>query len=213
MMEEEQMVKVERPADIVKFGTDSANMLKEVVKSAKLNVRIGTKEYLMFEGWQTVARFFGYTVGTVWCEQVKDSDGKITGYVARSAVKDKNGVEVSAAESSCGRDEKTWASRDDYALRSMAQTRASAKALRQVLSWVVTLAGFSGTPQEEMPDDGKTIDVTPSGVPQEYVCDGCGKAITKKVAEYSHKTYGKYLCFEDQKVVRENPAGKDKPEM
>lgn len=38
-----------------------------------------------------------------------------------------------------------------FQLRSMAQTRACAKALRNVLAWVVMLAGYKTTPAEEMP--------------------------------------------------------------
>src|SRR3990167_1775382 len=37
-----------------------------------------------------------------------------------------------------------------FQLRSMAQTRACAKAYRNVLAWVVVLAGFKPTPAEEM---------------------------------------------------------------
>lgn len=37
-----------------------------------------------------------------------------------------------------------------FQLRSMAQTRACAKALRQVFSWVVVLAGYNPTPAEEI---------------------------------------------------------------
>lgn len=37
-----------------------------------------------------------------------------------------------------------------FQLRSMAQTRASAKALRNVFAWVVVLAGYRPTPAEEM---------------------------------------------------------------
>lgn len=37
-----------------------------------------------------------------------------------------------------------------FQLRSMAQTRAGAKALRNVLAWVVVLAGYKPTPAEEM---------------------------------------------------------------
>lgn len=37
-----------------------------------------------------------------------------------------------------------------FQLKSMAQTRSNAKALRNVLAWVVVLAGFSPTPAEEM---------------------------------------------------------------
>jgi hypothetical protein len=48
-------------------------------------------------------------------------------------------------------DERNWSHRDDYALRSMAQTRAVAKALRLCLGWIMSLAGYEATPAEEMP--------------------------------------------------------------
>ena len=51
--------------------------------------------------------------------------------------------------------EENWQDRDDYALRSMAQTRATSKALRQPLGFVITLAGFDPTPAEEMPHDAQ----------------------------------------------------------
>lgn len=57
---------------------------------------------------------------------------------------------VGSAEAMCTRDERMWANRDDYALRSMAQTRATSKALASPLRFVITLAGYEGTPAEEM---------------------------------------------------------------
>lgn len=39
-----------------------------------------------------------------------------------------------------------------FQLRSMAQTRACAKAFRNVLAWVVVMAGYKPTPAEELPD-------------------------------------------------------------
>ena len=44
---------------------------------------------------------------------------------------------------------KRW--NDQHAMVSMAQTRATSKALGQVLRWVPELAGYAGTPAEEMP--------------------------------------------------------------
>lgn len=44
-----------------------------------------------------------------------------------------------------------------FQLRSMAQTRACAKAFRNVLAWVVVLAGYKPTPAEEMPVPGEDI--------------------------------------------------------
>src|SRR5262249_27437128 len=46
--------------------------------------------------------------------------------------------------------EQNWAKKPLFQLRSMAQTRACAKAMRNVLAWVVVLAGYAPTPAEEM---------------------------------------------------------------
>ena len=47
------------------------------------------------------------------------------------------------------RDEPNWRDKPDYALRSMSQTRATSKALRLPLGFVVALAGYEVTPAEE----------------------------------------------------------------
>jgi hypothetical protein len=57
------------------------------------------------------------------------------------------------------RDEKRWKDADDYAIKSMAQTRAGAKALRNAFGWVAELAGYASTPLEEM--DGVERDTAP----------------------------------------------------
>ena len=75
------------------------------------------------------------------------------GWEARVEAKTLSGAIVGAAEAECTRDERAWASRDDFALRSMAQTRATAKALRMPLGFVMTLGGFQATPAEEMTFD------------------------------------------------------------
>jgi hypothetical protein len=52
----------------------------------------------------------------------------------------------------CLRSEALWKGRDEYAIRSMAQTRATSKALRQPLGFVIQLAGFAPEPVEEVED-------------------------------------------------------------
>jgi hypothetical protein len=66
---------------------------------------------------------------------------------------DSAGHEVAAAESMCLRSERSWAKRDEFAVRSMAQTRASGKALRLALGYIVTLAGWEALPAEEITDE------------------------------------------------------------
>jgi hypothetical protein len=62
-----------------------------------------------------------------------------------------DGRAIAAAEAECLRAERRWAQADDYAVRSMAQTRATSKALRLPLGFVIQLAGFEATPADEAP--------------------------------------------------------------
>ena len=50
---------------------------------------------------------------------------------------------------------------DEYAILSMAQTRAIGKAFRNLIGWVIKMAGYESTPAEEM--SGKTIPLTKNG--------------------------------------------------
>jgi hypothetical protein len=54
---------------------------------------------------------------------------------------------------------------DEYAILSMAQTRATGKAFRNLLSWLMKAAGFEATPAEEM--DFKNVVEEINDVPTE----------------------------------------------
>lgn len=72
------------------------------------------------------------------------------GFTCRSLVY-KDGVVVGAGSSRCTRLEESWRSKADYALEGMAQTRAIGRSMATPGRWIVTLAGYNGTPAEEMP--------------------------------------------------------------
>ena len=57
---------------------------------------------------------------------------------------------VGALESECLRSERKWAKADDHAIRSMAQTRATSKALGMPIGFVMQLASLEVTPAEEI---------------------------------------------------------------
>lgn len=150
----------------------AAVALQNVLKQKKDPVIFNKEQYLEFEDWQTVAKFYGVSAKVVSTSFV--DFGGVQGFEARAvAVVNSTGVEVSAAESMCLNDEERWRSRPVYEwqdgpngkrvrikvgdepvplfqLRSMAQTRACAKALRSVFAWVVVLAGYKPTVAEEM---------------------------------------------------------------
>jgi len=92
--------------------------------------------------------------GTAEVERVEHAE--VAGYSWESRVEVyRDGVRISAGESMCSRTEETWRERPDYSLRGMAQTRATARAIAGAARWIVTLAGYSATPAEEMPETGR----------------------------------------------------------
>lgn len=72
-------------------------------------------------------------------------------YVAYRAVAEMQiGDRVFRAQAMCSNQEANWRNRDEYAIMSMAQTRASGKCARLPLGWIMPLAGYNPTPYEEM---------------------------------------------------------------
>lgn len=141
------------PAKLLQDGKRAAEALIKVVKQNGWAVKIQGHDYLQFEAWQTVAKFYGATVKTVETAHVEY--GGVEGFESKSVVIDRDGKEIGGAEGLCMTDEGNWKNKPLYAIKSMAQTRSGAKALRQVFAWVVVLAGYKATPVEEM--DGITI--------------------------------------------------------
>jgi hypothetical protein len=133
------------PSEVIRRATSVADQLKTVLRDQKLITNISGKEHVRVEGWTLLGTMLGVFPVCEWTRQVDN------GWEARVEARTLSGAVVGAAEAECLRSEKMWSSRDDYAIRSMAQTRATSKALRQPLGFVVSLAGFDPTPAEEMP--------------------------------------------------------------
>lgn len=134
------------PVEIVQQATRVANALAAVLRDRNLTKKIGKREHVYVEGWTLCGTMLGVFPVVVWTRKLDD------GWEARAEARTLTGAIVGAAEAECLRSESKWSSSDDYAIRSMAQTRAVSKALRHPLGFVVSLAGFDPTPEEEMPD-------------------------------------------------------------
>lgn len=136
------------PAVVVERATRVATVLADVIKQRHLSARIGGRDHIMLEGWTLLGSMTGVFGEIEWTRPIE------RGWEARAVARTMSGVTVGAAEAMCTRAERTWSQRDEYAIRSMAQTRALSKALRLPLGFIVELAGFAATPAEEM--DGVT---------------------------------------------------------
>jgi hypothetical protein len=136
-----------KPPEIIEEARSAAIELQKVIASKKKRVVFNGEQYLEFEDWQLLGRFYNMTVQVKATDQI--SYGNIQGFWARAELV-QFGAIISSAEAMCLNDEPNWSKKPLFQLRSMAQTRACAKAFRNVLSFVAVLAGYRPTPAEEM---------------------------------------------------------------
>ncbi len=209
---EELLPQLIDPEQQVEFASRAAKALTAIINTKPKKLMIGNEQYLEFEDWQTIARFYNITVGVDWTREIM-REGKLVGFEAKANVYNAAGTIISSAEASCLRDEPNWKIKPEFQLKSMAQTRASAKALRNVLAWVVVLAGFKTTPAEEMegvngygnhnapPFPPRTV--APRGAVKPpaaastlsaSVCGDCHTGISKAESDFSQAHYGAEFC-------------------
>jgi len=135
------------PVAVIARAVEMAKPLADLIGKQKLYVEIKGRRHVRIEGWTLLGSMLGVFPVTVWTRRTEK------GWEACVEARTRAGEIVGAAEAECSRDESAWAGRDDYALRSMCQTRAASKALRMPLGFVMQLGGFDPTPAEEMPRD------------------------------------------------------------
>lgn len=133
---------------IIEKATDVANKLSHIVETAKLYSMIKDKKYVKAEGWTTMAAMLGVFPSVEYCRRL-DREGEIA-YESKVTLAHISGRIVGAGEAICSSAERSWNGRDEYAIKSMAQTRALGKACRISFSWIMALAGYEACPAEEM---------------------------------------------------------------
>lgn len=139
-----QEVNLSNPQDVMKFATS----LKELIVQNNLCTPIKGKNYVNVEGWQIAGAFTG-TVPIV--ESVENqSMGAIYKYRAEVSLRDRDGNKVGYGVAICTNKEPGKQNFDEYAVASMAQTRAVGKAYRMKIGWLLKIAGYETTPTEEM---------------------------------------------------------------
>ena len=144
-------------AEIVKIDTATTLSLAEdlarLVKEKKLSIQIQGKDYMQLEGWQ----YAGLAMGIVPIanDPIK-IETKVPGETKYSCsvnlIRVATGEIIGHGFGLCSSLEPTKRSFQEYAIASMAQTRAIAKAFRNSLAFLSKVAGFEATPAEEMSD-------------------------------------------------------------
>lgn len=115
------------PGLIIEKAQKVASVLNDVITKQKLFTNISGKRYVLVEGWTTLGALCNVFAKTEWTRPLED------GWEAAVVVVNGHGVEIGRAEAQCLRSERNWKNRDDFAVKSMAQTREMGKALRMPL--------------------------------------------------------------------------------
>jgi len=171
------------PRDVIVYASAIAKELAKVIEDQAMFSNINGNRYVKVEGWETLAAMLGltprerYVKSRTWSgadEFKQDSEREFVEYEAYvELVRNTDGMITGGASAICATNEITrprngaphyrWETGN--APRSMALTRATSKALRVALAWVITMAGYKPTPAEEMDMiiDGEVRDVTPKG--------------------------------------------------
>lgn len=126
-----------------------ASTLQTFVNERKLTANIQGKNYPLVEAWQ----FAGSQLGLIpVVKEVKnlstEDELKYEAFV--EVIRLNDGLVLSRGYAVCSNKENSKKRFDEYAIASMAQTRAVGKAYRNILAWLMKAAGFEATPAEEM---------------------------------------------------------------
>ena len=125
-----------------------ASELSKFIKERNLSVNIKGKEFVQVDGWQ----FAGSQLGVVpvlldLIDLSKDNEVKYRATVELRRLSDDRIVGKGIAI--CSNKEGMKKNFEEYAIASMAQTRAEGKAFRMLVSWLMKAAGYETTPAEE----------------------------------------------------------------
>ena len=153
--------------------------LSQLIKEKGLSSNIQGKQFVNVEGWQFAGASLGLMpIITITTDLSKDDEIK---YMATCEVRNiTSGQLVATGIALCSNKEKTKRFFDEYAILSMAQTRAIGKAYRNLLAWLMKAAGFEATPAEEMDfakdepptKKSKVVEVVAEEVPVEINREG-----------------------------------------
>ncbi len=134
-----------KAADIASFSL----VLGEYIQKNKLSCQIQGKQYVYCDGWKFAGLSFGLTA--IAKKPENQSEGEEIKYACEADIVQMSTSKIiSYGFAVCSNKESKKRSFDEYAIASMAQTRAIAKAYRNLLGFLMNSAGFESTPAEEM---------------------------------------------------------------
>ena len=180
------LVSLESPQSLMNFGV----VLKEFIVKQGLYTNIQGKNYVNVEGWQFAGGNMGLFPIVEKCEKL-ERQGETT-YRAEVVIYHHEKI-VSRGIAICSSKEAGKGNKDEYVIASMAQTRATGKAYRLIIGWLMKAAGYEATPAEEASgaQGAKTKEITAEEIGNaKKLLDKC---TTKKKLDETWKKFSKEL--------------------
>jgi len=144
---------ISRSDETMHLAVDLAKFIKE----NRLYQNIQGKEYVNVEGWQYAGSRLG--ILPVVDALTNMSDSTEIKYMAKvNLLNLRTEQVVGAGFALCSNKEQGRKYYQEYAIASMAQTRAIGKAYRNILAWIIRAAGYEPTPAEEMDYQGNVTE-------------------------------------------------------
>ena len=158
---EQEIVAQPKPASVTERIRQNEQLLSALAPVIRENHIIEQRgqSYVCVAGGIAVANALGYTISTGKVEFHDGADGQYYSSDA-SLVDAMTGKTIGSAEGFLGMDEDRWREQPIYARRSMCQTRAVARLLRQNFGHIYVALGHSDTPSEEMPQGTYSVSNT-----------------------------------------------------
>lgn len=149
------------PIELANF----AQQLKKYVVQNGLVTKIQNKLYVNVEGWQFCGAVTGILPIVRRVSDLPGPDGEIKYRAEVELVSIAKELTVGYGVAICSNKEAGKTKFDEYAIASMAQTRATGKAYRNAFAWLMKMAGYEATPAEEATGmDGNPANLEPETV-------------------------------------------------
>lgn len=140
----------DNPRDVIVMASNVARELVNIIDQQKLFKVISGRKYVFVDGWEVLGGMLGLHAEEESSTKREDGAWEATVRIVRNS----DGAIMGRGSAICAMDEE-WGDRKEYMRKSMATTRATGKAYRICLSWIMRLAGYEATPAEEMGDEAQ----------------------------------------------------------
>lgn len=199
--QKQEQVELSSPNQILEFATS----LKDMIVQNHLFTNIKGKNYVNVEGWQIAGAFTGTFPVVEKVEELPAKPGEYK-YRAEVSLRDSEGKLVGYGVAICSNREAGKKNFDEYAVASMAQTRAVGKAYRMKIGWLLKVAGYETTPAEEMDAVvAEVVEKKPEPAPEKPKFSIRDIGIAKKQLEMAKDMEELKIRFATLGEIRKNP--------